>query len=111
MKQVITVTDRAAEHAKALIEKANDPEILGLRIGIKSKGCSGQSYHVEYAKTHKKFEDVVEHQGIKFYIDPAATMYLLGSKMDYVSDKLSSTFTFDNPNAKGQCGCGESFHF
>ncbi len=110
MKQLLEITDRAAARAKILIEQANDEHIIGLRIGIRSRGCSGQSYHIEYAKEHKKYEDLIEHQGIKFFIDPAATMYLIGSTMDYKEDQLSSTFTFDNPNAKGQCGCGESFH-
>ena len=68
------------------------------------------SYHVEYAEKELPFEEVVEDQGVCVLIDPAATMFLLGSEMDYKEDRLQSGFVFNNPNAKGHCGCGESFH-
>ncbi len=106
--QVITVTEAAASRVKELMAKATEP-VLGLRIGVKTKGCSGLSYFVEYAKESKKFEDVVEDKGIKIFIDPAAAMFLLGSEMDYTVDKFQTGFTFKNPNEKGRCGCGESF--
>ncbi len=104
----ISITDAAAARVKSLVDKASEP-VLGLRIGVKKQGCSGLSYVVEYAKERKKFEDVVEQKGIRIFIDPAATMFLLGSEMDYVEDKFNTGFTFKNPNEKGRCGCGESF--
>lgn len=109
MPQMLTLTDAAAERVKALIAKSDKP-VLGLRIGVKSRGCSGLSYSVEYAEEQKKFEDVVEDKGVKLFIDPTAVMFLIGSEMDYVDDKFQSGFTFTNPNEKGRCGCGESFH-
>ena len=109
MPQMLTLTDAAAERVKALMAKSDKP-VLGLRIGVKSRGCSGLSYSVEYAEEQKKFEDVIEDKGVKLFIDPTAVMFLIGSEMDYVDDKFQSGFTFTNPNEKGRCGCGESFH-
>jgi len=106
---LITLTDAAAERVRALIAKADKP-VLGLRVGVKSQGCSGLSYVVEYAQERGKFEDVIEDKGVKIFIEPKAVMFLLGSQMDYVEDKFTSGFTFTNPNEKGRCGCGESFH-
>ena len=106
---MMTLTDAAAERAKVLIAQAGKP-IVGLRVGVKAQGCSGMSYYVEYAEEKKKFEEVVEDKGVTLLIDPAATMFLIGSEMDYQEDKLQSGFTFNNPNEKGRCGCGESFH-
>jgi iron-sulfur cluster assembly protein len=107
--QAMTITDAAAERVKALMANSGKPA-LGLRIGVKARGCSGLSYTVEYAEEVRKFEEVVEDKGVRILIDPAATMFLLGTEMDYVDDKIQSGFVFRNPNAKGQCGCGESFH-
>jgi iron-sulfur cluster assembly accessory protein len=106
---LMTLTDAAAERVKHLMSKADKP-IVGLRVGVKAQGCSGMSYFVEYAEEKKKFEEVVEDKGVTLLIDPAATMFLIGSEMDYKEDKLQSGFTFSNPNEKGRCGCGESFH-
>lgn len=106
---MITLTDAAAERVKSLMAKG-DEDVLGLRVGISTRGCSGLSYSVEYAKEQKKFEDVVEDKGVRIFIDPTAVMFLLGSEMDYVEDKFQSGFVFSNPNEKGRCGCGESFH-
>lgn len=108
LPSTISITEAAAKRVKDLIAKAAEP-VLGLRIGVKKQGCSGLSYVVEYAKERKKFEDVVEDKGVAIFIDPAATMFLLGSEMDYVEDKFHTGFTFKNPNEKGRCGCGESF--
>ena len=110
LPKAMTLTDAAAERVKALMAKGEGEAILGLRIGVKSRGCSGLSYFVEYAREQKKFEEVVEDKGVKIFIDPAATMFLIGSEMDYVEDKFSTGFVFKNPNEKGRCGCGESFH-
>lgn len=107
--QAMTLTDAAVARVKVLLSMADKP-VVGLRVGVKAQGCSGMSYFVEYADKELPFEEVVEEQGVKVLIDPAATMFLIGSKMDYREDKLQSGFVFENPNAKGHCGCGESFH-
>ena len=106
---LITLTDAAADRVKNLIAKSEEP-VLGLRVGVSTRGCSGMSYVVEYATEQRKLEDVVEDKGVKIFIDPTAVMFLLGSEMDYVEDKFHSGFVFTNPNEKGRCGCGESFH-
>jgi iron-sulfur cluster assembly protein len=105
---MIVLTDAAAERVKALIARSEKP-VQGLRIGVRTRGCSGLSYFVEYADAPKKFEDVIEDKGVKIFIDPASVMFLLGTQMDYVEDKLQSGFVFKNPNEKSRCGCGESF--
>ncbi len=107
--QVITLTDAAVARVKELIGKADKPA-LGLRVGVDTRGCSGLSYVVEYAEEQKRFEDIVEDKGVKIFIDPTAVMFLLVSVMDFVEDKFHTGFVFNNPNEKGRCGCGESFH-
>ena len=106
---MITLTDAAADRVRRLMDRSEKP-VLGLRVGINSRGCSGLSYEVEYAEEQKKFEEVVEDKGVRIFIDPTAIMFLIGSEMDYVEDKFQSGFVFRNPNEKGRCGCGESFH-
>ncbi|MDE2450031.1 MAG: iron-sulfur cluster assembly accessory protein [Gammaproteobacteria bacterium] len=106
---MITLTEAAAERAKALLAKSGKP-VEGLRIGVRTRGCSGLSYFVEYADAPKRFEDVVEDKGVRIFIDPASVMFVLGTVMDYVQDKLQSGFVFINPNEKSRCGCGESFN-
>ena len=108
MATVITLTDAAAARAKALLAKG-DGKATGLRVGVKSKGCSGLSYSIEYAEAKGPHDEVVEDKGVTIFVDPRATMFILGSEMDYVEDKLQSGFVFRNPNEKGRCGCGESF--
>jgi iron-sulfur cluster assembly accessory protein len=105
----ITITEAAADRVKALIAKSEKP-VMGLRVGVKPQGCSGMSYFVEYADEANATEDLVEDKGVKIFIDPAAILFLIGSEMDYVEDKFNSGFVFNNPNEKGRCGCGESFH-
>jgi len=106
---LLTLTDAAAARVQRLMEKSPEDGVLGLRVGVKTRGCSGLSYFVEYAKERKKFEDVIEDKGVKIFVDPTAVMFLLGSEMDYREDKLQSGFVFNNPNETGRCGCGESF--
>ena len=108
-KAPITLTEAAVDRAKLLMEKSGDDKILGLRVGVKTTGCSGLSYFVEYAKEQKKFEDKVEENGVTLFIDPTAIMFIIGSEMDYKEDKMSSGFVFNNPNEISRCGCGESF--
>ena len=105
---MITLTEAAADRVKSLVGRADKP-VLGLRVGVKTRGCSGLSYFVEYAEDQKRFEDVVEDKGVKIFIDPTAVMFLIGTEMDYVEDKIQSGFVFKNPNEKARCGCGESF--
>ena len=107
--QAMTVTEAAAERIQALLAKRNKPSV-GIRIGVKSRGCSGLTYTVEYADEKGKFDEIVEDKGVTILIDPKATMFIIGTQMDFVEDKLQSGFTFTNPNEKGRCGCGESFH-
>jgi len=109
LPNVISVTDAAAERVKNLMAKSQG-EVMGLRIGVKAKGCSGMSYSVEYAKERTPGDEIVEDKGVTLFIDPKATLFIIGSEMDYVEDKLQSGFVFRNPNEKGRCGCGESFH-
>lgn len=104
----IRLTDAAAARINAVVARATKP-VLGVRVSVAAKGCSGKSYVVEYAEEARKFEDVVEHNGARVFIDPKAVMYLLGSEMDYRESKMESGFVFNNPNEKGRCGCGESF--
>ena len=105
----LIITDAAAERVKALLDKRGKPS-AGIRIGVQSKGCSGLSYTLEYADERSEFDEIVEHNGVTVLIDPKATMFILGTEMDFVEDKMQSGFVFRNPNEKGRCGCGESFH-
>jgi len=107
--QVMTVTPAAVERIKSLIENRGKPT-AGIRIGVRSKGCSGLSYTLEYADSHQPMDEVVETEGVKILIDPKASLFLIGTEMDYAEEKLKSGFVFKNPNEKGRCGCGESFH-
>ena len=107
-QQVIKLSDNAANRIKEIMSKA-DNTAIGVRVGVKSGGCAGMSYMMEYAKEVKKNEEVIEDKGVKVFIDANAVMYLLGTKMDYKKDKFSSQFVFINPNETERCGCGESF--
>ena len=107
--QVMTVTPAAAERVKALIDGRGKPT-AGVRIGVRSKGCSGLSYTLEFADKQEPLDEVIDTQGIKLLVDPKASLFLIGTEMDYAEEKLKSGFVFRNPNEKGRCGCGESFH-
>jgi len=106
--QLLTLTDAAADRVKSLMAKSDKP-VVGLRVGVSTKGCSGLSYVFEYAEEKVGLEEEVESKGVRIFIDPMAVMFLMGSEMDYREDKLQSGFVFNNPNAKNVCGCGESF--
>lgn len=107
-KALITITQKAAEHIKVLLAK-RDKQSLGIRIGVKTGGCSGMSYVIEYADSKGAFEEMIEDKGVIVLIDPKAIMYLIGAEMDYMEEQFKSGFTFVNPNEKGKCGCGKSF--
>ena len=107
-QQVIKLSTNAAERIKEIMSKAKD-KAIGVRVGVKSGGCAGMSYIMEYAKDIKPNEEIVEDKGVKVLIDPKAIMYLLGTEMDYKKEKFSSQFVFKNPNETERCGCGESF--
>ncbi len=107
-KQVITLSDSAAQRVKEIMAQAKEP-IVGVRIGVASGGCAGMSYVMEYATKTNPNDEVIEDNGVKVLIDPKAIMYLLGTEMDYKKEEISSTFVFKNPNETERCGCGESF--
>lgn len=108
-KQVMQLTDNAAEQVKTLLAQRGKPS-MGIRVGIKSGGCSGLKYFVEYADEKNPFDEIIQDKGVTILIDPKALMYLLGTQMDFVSEQFKSGFTFTNPNEKGKCGCGSSFN-
>jgi len=109
LRQAMTLTDAAADRIRALLAKRGKPAV-GIRVGVRSRGCSGLTYTLEYADEKGKLDEMVQDKGVTVLIDPKATMFIIGTEMDYVEDKLQSGFTFRNPNEKGRCGCGESFH-
>ena len=107
-KQIISLSDNAAKRIKEIMSSA-ERDSLGVRVGVKSGGCAGMSYIMEYAKEINPNDEVIEDKGVKVFIDPGAIMYLLGTEMDYKKEQFSSSFIFKNPNETERCGCGESF--
>ena len=108
LPKAITLTDRAATRLRELMDMADKP-IIGLRVGVRARGCSGLTYFMEYAEEQKRFEDMVEDKGVTVLIEPSASMFLIGTEMDYVQEDLGARFVFNNPNEVDRCGCGESF--
>ena len=109
MQNIITVTDKASIQLEKIIQSAPS-DTIGILLGIDKTGCNGHSYKLDFAKKNEVENlEYVEQNNIKVFIDPKATMFLIGSEMDYSSDKLASRFVFKNPNEKSSCGCGESF--
>jgi len=107
--QIMSITPAAAERVRELIAKREKPP-LGIRIGVRTKGCSGLSYTLEYADEKTPGDEMVQAEGVTLLVDPKASLFLIGTEMDYTVEKLKSGFVFRNPNEKGRCGCGESFH-
>ena len=108
MSQIIKLSDNAADRIKEIIS-GKETDSIGVRVAVKSGGCAGMSYVMEYAKEINPNDEVIEDKGVKVYIDAAAVMYLLGTEMDYKKEEFSSSFVFNNPNESERCGCGESF--
>ena len=108
MNPIIKLSDNAASKIKEIMSNTNNSSI-GVRVSVKSGGCAGMSYVMEYSKEVNPNDEVIEDKGVKVFIDSAAVMYLLGTEMDYKKDEFSSSFVFNNPNETERCGCGESF--
>ena len=104
--QVMHLTDAAAERIRAL-QAASGKEVEAVRIGVKNGGCAGMEYTMEYAEARKPHDEVIEDKGVTLLIDPTAVMFLLGTEMDYRTDRMRSGFVFNNPNQTSACGCGE----
>jgi iron-sulfur cluster assembly protein len=105
--QMLTLTDAAADRLRVLAA-ASGKDIEGVRIGVKNGGCAGMEYTMTYAQERRPHDEVIEDKGVKLLIDPTAVMFLLGTEMDYKSDRMRSGFVFNNPNQTSACGCGES---
>ena len=105
--QVMRLTDAAATRIKDVMARADKP-VAGVRVGVKNGGCAGMEYTMEYADAVKPNDEVVEDKGVKLLIDPKAVLFLLGTEMDFKTEKLSAQFVFNNPNQTSACGCGES---
>ena len=108
IKQIIKLSDNAANRIKEIMSNAKN-DTIGVRIAVKTGGCAGLSYVMEYTNKINPNDEVIEDKGVKLFVDSGAIMYLLGTEMDYKKEELSSTFVFNNPNETERCGCGESF--
>ncbi|MDC0348912.1 iron-sulfur cluster assembly accessory protein [Alphaproteobacteria bacterium] len=110
MKQFpLKVSPVAIEQMKVLLKKRDKPS-AGIRISVRTRGCSGKAYTLEFLDTANPLDDSIEQDGVKIFVDPQAALFILGTEMDYVEKNFESGFVFNNPNEKGRCGCGESFH-
>ena len=105
--KIMSLTDAAAERINEIIEDSDKP-VIGVRVGVKNAGCAGMAYTLDYVAEPVKGDDHVSDKGVEVYIEPKATMFLLGTVMDFEESKMSSGFTFKNPNQTSECGCGES---
>lgn len=105
--KVVRLTEAAAERVKTIMAGA-DGRYVGVRVGVKNGGCAGMEYTMDYAEQIAPLDEVIEDQGVKVLVEPKAVLFLLGTEMDYVTDKLSARFVFNNPNQTDACGCGDS---
>jgi iron-sulfur cluster assembly protein len=105
--KVVTLTERAAERVRAILDKG-DKAYVGLRVGVKNGGCAGSEYIFEYAEAANPLDEVVEDKGVRILVDPKAVLFLIGTEIDYETSRLSAKFVFNNPNQTDACGCGES---
>ena len=104
---VMQLTDRAAARIRQIIERSETP-IAGLRVGVKKGGCAGMEYTMDYAAAPQEGDELIQDKGVTVMVEPQALLFLLGTEMDYVTEKMSSRFVFNNPNQVSACGCGES---
>lgn len=104
---ILNVTDAAAARIREIVSRADKP-VAGVRLGVKKGGCAGMTYTMDVAENATKGDEVVEANGVRVLIDPAAVLFLFGTEMDFTVDKLSARFVFRNPNETSACGCGES---
>ena len=105
--KIMSLTDAAAERITEIMEDSDKP-VIGVRVGVRNAGCAGMAYTLDYVTEPVQGDDHVSDRGVEVYIEPKATMFLLGTVMDFEQSKMSSGFTFKNPNQTGECGCGES---
>ena len=105
--KAVRLTDAAAARIREIITNA-DCRYQGVRVGVTNGGCAGMSYTMDYAEDIKPLDEVVEDKGVKIFIDPKAILFLVGTEMDFVREKLGARFVFNNPNQTAACGCGES---
>ncbi len=105
---MITLTEKAANHIQSFIIKRGKGE--GIRLGVKTSGCSGMAYTLEFVDAVQPEDIVFEGHGVKVFVDPKSHVYLDGTELDYTKEGLQEGFKFQNPNVKDECGCGESFH-
>jgi iron-sulfur cluster assembly protein len=105
--KAMRLSDAAAARIKDIMDKA-DGRYQGIRVGVVNGGCAGMSYTMDYAEAAQPLEEIVEDKGVKIFIDPKAILFLIGTEMDFVRDKLAARFVFNNPNQTAACGCGES---
>ena len=103
----VRLTEAAATRIQEIMANA-DTQYLGVRVGVTNGGCAGMSYTMDYARDAKPFEEVMEDRGVKVFIDPKAILFLIGTELDFVKEKLGARFVFNNPNQTSACGCGES---
>jgi iron-sulfur cluster assembly protein len=101
------LSEAAAARIRDILNGA-EGRYQGIRVGVANGGCAGMSYTMDYAEAAAPFEEVVEDKGVKIFIDPKAILFLIGTEMDFVRDKLAARFVFNNPNQTAACGCGES---
>ena len=105
--KVMTLTQAAATRVREIMARSEKP-VAGLRIGVKNGGCAGMEYTREWAAEKGALDEVIDDQGVTVFIDPKAVLFLLGTEMDYKTEKLKAGFVFNNPNQTSACGCGES---
>ena len=105
--KIMSLTDAAAERINEIIEDSDKP-VIGVRVGVKNAGCAGMAYTLDYVTEPVAGDDHIEEKGVNVWIEPKATLFLLGTVMDFEEGKMSSGFSFKNPNQTGECGCGES---
>ncbi|HET7084972.1 MAG TPA: iron-sulfur cluster assembly accessory protein [Rhizomicrobium sp.] len=103
----VKLTEAAAARIVQIMADA-DGKYQGVRVGVTNGGCAGMSYTMEYASEAKPFEEMMEDKGVKVFIDPKAILFLIGTELDFVKEKLGARFVFNNPNQTSACGCGES---